>query len=98
MRFGIACFVILFLGTELYHWLLGLGQLELSLPMMIVAGGGLAIASNLPRSTTQSSTETEPTAAKVSSQPTIPTQTQKTVQPPDPDRISFKIRPPFQSS
>jgi len=94
MRFGIVCFVILFLGTELYHWLMGLGQFELSLPLTIMAGGGLAIASNLPRTT--SPTQPEPIAPETPAiEPVQPSQ--RDSQPTDNDTISFKITSPFKS-
>ncbi|MEO1590401.1 MAG: hypothetical protein AAFU71_03800 [Cyanobacteria bacterium J06632_22] len=91
MRFGIACFVILFLGTELYHWLMGLGQFELSLPLTILAGGGLVIASNLPRPTSQSTAGPD-TVAEPPTASTPPHRSEIR-----PDTISFRISPPFQS-
>ena len=94
MRFGIACFVILFLGTELYHWLMGLGQFELSLSMTIVAGGALAVASNLPQSanTPAKVKSPEPESSMTVSQPSSqPKQLSLDQQ----DTISFKIRPPL---
>ena len=94
MRFGVFCFILLFLGTELYHWLAGLGQFELSLPMTIVAGGGLAIASNLrapqPNSP-ERAPKTQPAPAEADAAPT------KSDRRPTPDTISFTVSPPFQS-
>ncbi|MEM9904189.1 MAG: hypothetical protein AAF921_04105 [Cyanobacteria bacterium P01_D01_bin.44] len=49
MRFGLICFLALFFGTELVQWvthLPWLSEFELSLPLALLGGSGLAIASN----------------------------------------------------
>lgn len=104
MRFGMICFVVLFLGTELYRWLLGLGPWELSLPMTLLAGGGLAIASNLPAPTTSSpgaphTVEPEPTDPSQPLPNTSAPVNQDAIRPDtaSQDTISFKIRRPFQA-
>ncbi|MEO0457570.1 MAG: hypothetical protein AAF152_13465 [Cyanobacteria bacterium P01_A01_bin.114] len=50
MRFGLICFLVLFLSTEFVQWVTHLawlgGSIDLSLPLALLGGGGLAIASS----------------------------------------------------
>ena len=89
---GIVCFYI---ALGLFNWVTGLHWLaEFSLPLSIMGGIGLAIASNLPRTT--SPTQPEPIAPETPAiEPVQPSQ--RDSQPTDNDTISFKITSPFKS-
>ncbi|TVQ07055.1 MAG: hypothetical protein EA368_15420 [Leptolyngbya sp. DLM2.Bin27] len=100
MKFWLVCFLLLFFAAETAQWLGQLawvGSAELSLPLTVAGGIGLAIASNYRRwpSLEAPSTKPEP--------PPLPTAMPPTVAPaPLPkarrkgDTISFEIKKPDQ--
>jgi hypothetical protein len=98
MKLWLVCFLLLFFAAETAQWL---GQLawvssvELSLPLTVAGGIGLAIASNYRR-------EPSPRLSSAKPEPSpLPTPTPKPVAPVPPpkarhkgDTISFEIKKP----
>jgi hypothetical protein len=103
MRFGLVCFGLLFMGIEFYQWvahLTWLGDLDLSLPMTLVGGVGLAIASNYKSRSARLGSTVEPVIhppaeppPTVTPQPAPPSMTTAVA---DKSSISFKVRKPYR--
>lgn len=102
MKLWLVCFLILFFGAEAAQWLGQLpwvGSAELSLPLTVVGGIGLAIASNYRSWATFS---TPPAKPETAIKPVPPPPTSTTVTAPLPssqasrkgDTISFEIKKP----
>ncbi|MCU0567793.1 MAG: hypothetical protein MUF49_14485 [Oculatellaceae cyanobacterium Prado106] len=93
MRIWIISFVLFFAAAELYQWVQGL---KLPLPVFILLGGLLAIASNaekwslLPGSSRQRMGDRTPSASESSIPTSSPEPLPPTANPPTP--ISFTIR------
>ncbi|MEO1402555.1 MAG: hypothetical protein AAFV72_15105 [Cyanobacteria bacterium J06635_1] len=109
MRFGLICFLALFLGTELVQWvthLPWLGEFELSLPLALLGGSGLAIASNYKRLNgllpqTQTGQPDAIIAPNLTASSPAASSTNPTLSPPPPSQaasssISFKINKPHR--
>lgn len=99
MKLWLVCFLILFFGAEAAQWLGHLpwvGSVELSLPLTIAGGVGLAIASNYRYWRSSGSVVARP------EQPPLPPPSPAVVAPPPalpkvsrkPDTISFEIKKP----
>ncbi|HEY9879958.1 MAG TPA: hypothetical protein V6D29_16000 [Leptolyngbyaceae cyanobacterium] len=104
MNLWLVCFFLLFLGAEGLQWIgqvSGLSEVDLSWPIIVLGGVGLAIASNyrLPNQTTPLKVQDSdlPTFPTVSTQP-LPTSTQPPIQVIDRAKakpsISFEIPKP----
>lgn len=113
MRFGLICFLVLFLSTEFVQWVTHLawlgGSIDLSLPLALLGGGGLAIASRYKHSFVTPAQSVSPTPTEAVPAEAFPTETISTeavlgktapTQLADPSEdsskssISFKINPP----
>ncbi|MEM8807764.1 MAG: hypothetical protein AAGF01_17225 [Cyanobacteria bacterium P01_G01_bin.38] len=112
MRFGLICFLALFFGTELVQWvahLPWLSEFELSLPLTLLGGGGLAIASNykhlngllpLPQAgQPDTAIAPNPAASNPTTSNSAAPSTHPALSPPPPSQtsassISFKINKP----
>ncbi len=104
MKFWLVCFLILFAAAEGLQWLgqfAWLGSMDLSHPLVIGAGIGLAIASNYsPQGRLTKSLPLQSTAKPCDSANPSPAQTMPaptTARPPSPSKsssISFEIRKP----
>jgi hypothetical protein len=107
MRFGLVCFVLIFLGTEFFQWVMHLtwlSEVELSFPLMLLAGVGLAIASNTKRLKPRSVQPVKPNPPPLAS-PAKPIHAPPKMTPAPTQvasigsaagSISFKVRKPFQ--
>lgn len=108
MKLWLVCFLVLFFGAEMAQWLgrlPWLGRIELSLPLTVLGGIGLAIASNyrhwLSVSTLAARPEQSPPPAAVPSpspavlpQVKSPTQAKISTASRKADTISFEIKKP----
>jgi hypothetical protein len=102
MKLWLVCFLILFLGAEAAQWLGQLpwiGGVELSLPLTVMGGVGLAIASNYRHG---SRVDPLPPPPEPSPLPSIMPPPSPPAEPPVPspqasrraDTISFEIKRP----
>ncbi|HSM81697.1 MAG TPA: hypothetical protein VLS96_08425 [Nodosilinea sp.] len=102
MKLWLVCFVLLFIGAETAQWL---GQLpwvssvELSLPLTLLGGVGLAIASTTSRHWPSLGSNPPPAKAPLPHPTPAPTAAISSPAPapqppPQTDSISFKIKKP----
>ncbi|HZG39511.1 MAG TPA: hypothetical protein VEZ50_12585 [Nodosilinea sp.] len=101
MKLWLVCFLILFFGAEAVQWLGHLpwvSSAELSLPLTIAGGIGLAIASNYRHWPSLGATPTQPEPSPLPNPTPAPSPTvEPPAQPPQArkgDTISFEIKKP----
>ena len=109
MRLWLTCFGVLFVGAELFQWMMQLGNWQVSGAWLILGGVGLAAASNaahLPQLGASDLGKSEPKLSSEGVRAGAITGPDKTAAPnkatptpvsspcAEPDSISFKVRSP----
>ncbi|WP_035986130.1 hypothetical protein [Leptolyngbya sp. KIOST-1] len=96
MKLWLVCFLILFFGAETAQWLGHLpwvGGLQLSLPLTVIGGVGLAIASNYRRWPSLGTLPAKPEPPPAPNPPVPPASPRPTPRR-KADTISFEIKKP----
>ncbi len=106
MKFWLACFLLLFVGAELFEWVAQIGSWHPSGVGLVLGGMGLAAASNaahLPKLVKPAETAKGSAIASTSTEESAESKTKNNLEKPvsiaEPsvrDSISFEVRSPWR--